>query len=44
MKSEVQLETEELSSEKAYELGKTLSKGGIRLPDSETAFSKRCRR
>jgi hypothetical protein len=45
MKSdEVQLETEELSSEKAYELGKTLSKGGISLPDSETAFPKKCRR
>lgn len=34
---------EGLSSEKASELGKTLSKGGIRLPDSQTAFSKRCR-
>lgn len=31
------------SSEKASELGKTLSKGGITRPDSETAFPKRYR-
>jgi len=41
---ESQLETADLSSEKASELGKTLSKGGIRRPDSDTAFPKRCRR
>jgi len=34
----------DISSEKANELGKTLSKGGITLPDSETAFAKKCRR
>ena len=31
------------SSEKASELGKTLSKGGITRPDSEPAFPKRYR-
>lgn len=32
-----------ISSEKASELGKTLSKGGIIRSDSETAFRKKCR-
>ena len=40
----IQLETSGLSSEKASELGKTLSKGGITKSDSETAFKKNGRR
>ncbi|MCK4883838.1 MAG: hypothetical protein KAS30_03145 [Candidatus Diapherotrites archaeon] len=42
--NEGHFEMAELSSEKASELGKTLSKGGITRSDSETAFPKRCRR
>ena|GEM_PF-6296085 len=42
--NEGHFEVAELSSEKASELGKTLSKGGITRSDSETAFAKRCRR
>ncbi len=42
--NESHFEVAELSSEKASELGKTLSKGGITRADSETAFPKRCRR
>ena len=42
--NESHFEVAELSSEKASELGKTLSKGGITRSDSETAFPKKCRR
>ena len=42
--NESHFEMAELSSEKASELGKTLSKGGITRADSETAFPKRCQR
>ena len=31
-----------LSLEKAFELGKTLSRGGITPADNKTAFSKKC--
>lgn len=36
--------TDKLSSEKANELGKALSNGGISLPDHKPAFRKNCGR
>ncbi len=41
---ETSLESFGLSFEKASELGRTLSKGGITKPDSETAFLKKARK
>ena len=35
-------ENGKLSFDKASELGKTLSRGGIILTDAQTAFSKKC--
>ena len=42
MKTDFVSENGKLSFEKASELGKTLSRGGIALTDTMTAFSKKC--
>ena len=42
MKDILEAGSEKLSFEKASELGKTLSRGGITLADSRTAFTKKC--
>ncbi len=41
MTMDISLEYSKLSLEKASELGKTLSRGGIALADNQTAFVKR---
>ena len=42
MKAQIFHEEVQISLEKASELGKTLSSGGITLADNQPAFGKKC--